>query len=88
MNIKPINKPGKNKTGELNGITVAGINHILGFVPNIEDDSEVVEHSWGFEVDGKQCGIWDYNGSSRWGVFSTFGDDEVFRRLFNRAYCG
>lgn len=86
MHIEAINKAGKNKTGELTGITVAGINHILGFEPNVQDDPDSVEHSWGFLVDGEHCGIWDYNGSSRWGIFSTYGNHEVFKELFGRAY--
>ena len=79
MEIKPINTAGSYKTGFLpDHITAKQIAEILGFPPNIEDDPDKVENSWGFTVDGVICGIWDYKGY-RW---STFGPSSVFDKLF------
>lgn len=79
MEIKPINTAGSYKTGILSSdISVEKIAEILGFPPNIYDDPDKVEHSWGFTVDGVICGIWDYKGY-RW---STYGPKSVFDKLF------
>lgn len=67
-------------------MTVKKISIILGFPPNIEDDPYKVKYSWGFKADGKRCGIWDYKGSEKWGEFSTYGPDEVFKTLFGDNY--
>ena len=86
MTITPNGVAGGHKTGELNDITPAMITEILGFGPNVDDDPDKVKHSWGFEVDGELCGIWDYKGSHHIGMFSTFGPDRVFRALFSPYY--
>jgi hypothetical protein len=79
MKIVPFNQPGACCTGNIDsGYTVADINRILGFKPNVKDDPYKVRHSWGFKADGKECGIWDYKGS-RW---STYGPKAVFNQLF------
>lgn len=85
MQITPINKPGKQATGILVGITVEAINTILGFEPNVEDDPDVVTNSWGFEIDGKEFGIWDYLCSQDREMFSTYGHKETLKKLFGRA---
>jgi hypothetical protein len=77
---------GGHKTGELNDITVEEISATLGFEPNVDDDPCKVVNSWGFTVDGHDCGIWDYKGSHKIGMFSTFGPDYVFRALFSPYY--
>ena len=79
MKILPLNEVGPHRTGSINpNYTVEDINRILGFAPNVQDDPDKVENSWGFTVNGVQCGIWDYKGA-RW---STFGPKEVFNKLF------
>jgi hypothetical protein len=86
MKITPINKAGLHKTGTLVDITVDEINVILGFTPNVKDDTFKVKHSWGFKVEGKECGIWDYKGSEEYRQFSTYGSDAVFKELFGFNY--
>lgn len=100
MKITPINEAGSCRTGTLTNTTVKEINEILGFEPNIEDDPDKVEHSWGFRVkwttlEAKKlntgnlrsnCGIWDYKGSHRVGQFSTYGDAVVFQKLFGNKF--
>jgi hypothetical protein len=88
MNIKPVDHAGGHRTGTLRGITVAEIREVLGFAPNCEDDPSKVVNSWGFTVDGRHCGIWDYKGSQRIGEFSTFGPADVFEKLFGARYFG
>lgn len=86
MKIIPINKSGLHKTGTLVAISVEEINVLLGFEPNVQDDPSKVKHSWGFTVDGKECGIWDYKGSETMGRFSTYGPDYIFKELFGFNY--
>lgn len=86
MDIVPVDIPGAHQTGTLYDINVSTISNILGFEPNVEDDPMKVKNSWGFKVDGKLCGIWDYKGSEKYGQFSTFGPDEVFEKLFGSNY--
>lgn len=79
LTIEPTDKPGEHATGSIDSrYTVREITRILGFGPNVQDDPVKVKHSWGFNVDGQPCGIWDYKGS-RW---STFGPKSVFDSLF------
>jgi hypothetical protein len=79
MNILPHDEAGSHRTGSIDsGYTVAEINRILGFKPNIQDDPQKVKYSWGFTANGQPCGIWDYRGG-RWSVF---GPQEVFDKLF------
>lgn len=87
MKITSINKPGRCRTGTLNNINIEKINVILGFEPNVEDDPDKVNHSWGFKAKGKNCGIWDYKGSEKYHQFSTYGPDEIFTELFGDHYC-
>ena len=74
------------RTGNLMDINVSTITSILGFEPNIDDDPDKVENSWGFEVDGVKCAVWDWKGSHEYGQFSTFGPNEVFEKLFGTNY--
>lgn len=82
MNILPVPIPGPRRTGEIQGYTVAEINRILGFRPNVDDDPDKVRYSWGFLADGVQCGIWSYRNSHLFKQFSTSGPAEVFATLF------
>jgi hypothetical protein len=82
MTILPVTIPGPHRTGEIVGYTVAEINQILGFRPNVDDDPDKVCYSWGFLADGIQCGVWSYRNSHRIGCFSTSGPAEVFDNLF------
>ena len=67
--IVAIDKAGSHKTGSLpDSLSSHDIEAVLGFPANIKDDEYKVRHSWGFTVDGKECGIWDYKGS-RWSVY-------------------
>jgi hypothetical protein len=66
--------------------SVQDIELVLG-PANIQDDPITVTHSWGFEVDGVRCGIWDYNRSARYGQWSTYGPQEVLEKLFPGKIC-
>lgn len=84
MIITPYSVPGRYKTGSLSPyITPKEIERVLGFPPNIQDDSFKVTHSWGFLLDGQPCGIWDYCGQ-RW---STFGDVQQLFDLSAPTVC-
>jgi hypothetical protein len=86
MVINPIDIAGASQTGRLYDINVDTINEVLGFGPNIDDDPAKVVNSWGFEIDGKRFGIWDYKGSHHLGQFSTYGDSDVLSKLFPAHY--
>lgn len=86
MKITPVAKPGAHRTGTLYDINVKTISNILGFEPNVQDDPDKVVNSWGFEVDGVHCAIWDYKGSHNFGSFSTFGPNEIFEKIFPAHY--
>ena len=86
MTIVPNSNIVSFRTGTLYDINVETINKILGFEPNIEDDPDKVVNSWGFEVDGEQCAIWDYKGSHLHGQFATYGSHDLFDKLFGTNY--
>lgn len=86
--IIAIDKAGSCKTGSLpSHLTPKDIETVLGFPANVADDNSKVNHSWGFTVDGKECGIWDYKGS-RWSVYDphhvlpTLFTHQVMHNLF------
>jgi len=71
--IEPVNEAGDHRTHSLPPhITAPQIQKVLGFKANIDDDNTKVKHSWGFTVNGKRAGIWDYKGS-RWSVYDPEG---------------
>lgn len=73
VKIKPINRAGLCLSYYLSpNITVEQISEVLGFSPNVKDDPDKVKYSWGFTINGKKCGIWDYKGS-RWSVYDPSG---------------
>ena len=79
MKIVAVNCPGDYRTGKLSDeLSPIAITEILGFEPNVDDDPDKVENSWGFTVDGVRCAIWDYKGCQ----WSTFGPAEIFETLF------
>ena len=81
MKIKPIKLCGSHYSYSLpSDITPAQIKAKLGFEPNAKDDPYKVTMSWGFEIDGTQCGIWDYKGR-RWSVYDPSG--HKIKQLFN-----
>ena len=82
MKIEKKEVQGTHRQGTLRGVTVEKIKEVLGFAANFADDKDKVENSWKFTVDGKECGIWDYKGSHRYGQFSYYGPAEVFVALF------
>lgn len=84
--IKPDSRGGDCRTGTLTDISVSEINKLLGFRPNISDDPDKVKHSWGFTVDGVRCGVWDYKGSHRVKLFSTWGPGAALRKVFGDHY--
>lgn len=91
MVIVPNPEPGRGKSGSLYGLKLKDIVDVLGFLPNVEDDPDKVENSWGFlvygehngqELGGVRCGIWDYKGSHRDEVWSFYGPRHIFLDLF------
>lgn len=58
----------------------------LGFQANVPDDEDKVKYSWGFEIDGQECAIWDWKGSYLDKVWSAWGPREVFVRLFGEEH--
>lgn len=85
MKILPINSGGSHKTGSLpSSLSPQDIEDVIGFPANIDDDPEKVTHSWGFTVDGAECGIWDYKGS-RW---STYDPKNKLADLFHQKLGG
>jgi hypothetical protein len=82
MKITPFHKAGTIATGQLVNINVDEIEKKLGFAANVKDDSYKIKYSWGFQVDGITCGIWDYKGSWKDGTFSTYGPGIIFVNLF------
>ena len=84
---------GTHKQGELRDITAAEITELLGFKPNIKDDPYKVVNSWAFKVrpigSDKQpvlIAIWDYKGSHRAGIFSTYGPHDLLGEMFFGHY--
>jgi len=94
LNIIPVAEPGLGKTGELVNMTAKQIEAKLGFAPNVEDDPAKVTASWGFMLNPEpdktvpKCGIWDYKGSGRFGVWSTYGPRQVFVAIFGEENVG
>ncbi len=85
MDIVPIPEPGRHCQYRIDGYTAEEISELLGFKPNCKDDPGKVKNSWGFEVDGVHCGIWDYKGSHRDKVFSAYGDKSLLEGIFGRG---
>ena len=86
MNIKPVNVPGSHRQGTISGLSAAQIQKVLGFPANVQDDPDKVRYSWGFTVDGVQCGIWDYKGSHNFNSFSFYGPKDIMVNLFGTDY--
>ena len=86
MNIMPVNIAGSHKTATIDGLSVKKITEILGFGPNVLDDPDKVKYSWGFLVDGVQCGVWDYKGSHKVNVFSAYGDRIILKKVFGDEF--
>ncbi len=85
MEIYPCSTIMSHKTGSLScDMTPADISEALGFEPNVSDDPDKVEYSWGAHVvdqlDGMtyNIAVWDYKGS-RW---STYGPSSILERIF------
>jgi hypothetical protein len=83
MQIKPINYFfSSHKTDSISGYTQWQIQKLLGFPPNVKDDSEKVVYSWRFSVDGKECAIWDYHRSHKMNRWSAYDPHQVLHKLF------
>lgn len=82
MTIEPLNKAGSYRTATLMNHTVFDVIGKLGFEPNVDDDPDKVTYSWGFEVDGVRCGVWDYKGSYAFKTFSLFGPKDLLKEVF------
>lgn len=80
MEIKMIDRCGDSKQHTLY-CTLAEIEAVLG-PANCADDPDKVKYSWGFEVDGVRCGIWDYYRSYRDNYWSVFGPRSVIEQVF------
>lgn len=80
-NIVPTNEPGACREATLENVSYERIVEVLGFKPNIDDDPDKVENSWGFTIDGEPAGIWDYKGSHRFNSWSVYNPKvlELFR---------
>ena len=86
MEIKPVDESGDHRTGSVIGLSTTEIAEKIGFPANVDDDESKVKYSWGFTVDGERCGVWDYKGSHRHKIFSTWGPREALRKVFGEHY--
>lgn len=86
MKIVPVDYSGPHRTGSLKDLKVKDVVKVLGFKANCDDDESKVKYSFGFEVDGVHCAIWDYKGSAKYGDWSTFGPKEIFVKLFGAEH--
>jgi hypothetical protein len=86
LEIKPVSKAGDCRTGSLSKITKKEIVKILGFEPNVKDDEFKVKYSWGFTVNGRRCGVWDYKGSHKDGLWSTYGPAQELAAVFGNRF--
>lgn len=76
------NVSGSHKQYSIVGLSAKDIEKILGFKSNVDDDPNKVKYSWGFTVAGKDCAIWDYEGSYKYNEFSAWGDFASLVKLF------
>ena len=83
-NIVMVDRSGSHKTGTLYNVSKRHIVDVLGEA-NVDDDPSKVRYSWGFEVDGVFCAIWDWKGSGDQMIWSTFGPQDVIQSLFNQG---
>lgn len=87
LTIKPSPEPlSLGRSGRLRNITARQIAAILGFEANGPDNDGKTKDQWDFTADGVPCGIWDYVGSWRDSVYSTFGPAAIFQQLFPDHY--
>lgn len=84
VNILPVDEAGDFRNATIEGLTVAEITKKIGFPPNVEDDPDKVDNSWGFTVNGARCGVWDYKGSGRFKSFSAWGPMESLKLVFGK----
>lgn len=85
LRITPNDNIISGKTGTLKNTSYAQIEQVLGFPPNVKDDPYKVAHSWGFEIDGHPCAIWDWKGSWEADVWSIHDPHHVLYKLFGLA---
>jgi hypothetical protein len=86
MNIQPSRTVGVCRTANVS-VSYDRIVEVLGFEPNVTDldDQYKVKASWGFTVDGEECGIWCYyfDGDPReCRKWSFYGPDGIADKLF------
>lgn len=87
--IKAVDKVGPHKTSTIEGVTREEIEALLGFPANCQDDPDKVRWSWGFEVDGVYCAIWDYKESADYNQWSAYGPKEALKKVFgDKCYEG
>ena len=88
MDIQPIRKVGGSRTGTLHDLNYSDIKTVLGFDANVTelDDPYKVDASWGFTIDGRECGIWSYKGSGTRKMWSTYGDKDKLKAVFGDNY--
>ncbi len=70
------------RQGSIIEVSKLDIIDTLGFPPNVEEDPTEVECSWEFTVDGIPCAIWGYRGRTCFDLYSTYGPEEIFIKLF------
>lgn len=71
------------KTHTLKNTSKEMLERALGFPANVQDDPDKVEYSWGFEVNGVPCAIWDWKGSHEVGIWSVYDPQGVLEILFD-----
>jgi hypothetical protein len=86
LKIVPVSNVASHKTGSIVGLTKAQIDAILGFKPNVDDDVSKVKYSWGFNVQGNNCAVWDWKGSHKFKEWSAYGPESVLRAVFGTNY--
>lgn len=70
------------RTGGLSHISEAQITERLGFHPTRDSAEGQSDQEWRFRVDEHDCSIWDFQGSGRNLVWSTYGPAEIFSAIF------
>lgn len=88
MEITPNPNVMSHRTGTISGMTYNDIYDRLGFPSNVMDDEAKVAYSWGFDLDGSPCAVWDWKGSHTRKLWSAFGPHDKMRDLFGEHYAG
>ena len=82
MKIVPVCNTNARYTGDLQNLKKTEIDKILGFKPNGAFDDSKSRWCWDFKANGKECSIYDWKGSSRYGQWSFRGPADIFQQIF------